>query len=126
MGKGGRDDAIDEGKVILCCALGCFNLGLYKAFDAIGCSGKAGLCCVNMECCCKGGAPYLFPFGCLGLRCECDGCSCINAQCHTCCLVGSAAIPCNKEVPVALVVLGLDLYPKMGCCKNQLEMMVRE
>jgi hypothetical protein len=79
MGKGG-DDAVDEGKIILCCALGCCNLGLYNGCDAIGCSGKAGLCCINMECCCKGGAPFLLPFGCLGLRCECDGCSLIDAQ----------------------------------------------
>lgn len=47
---------------------------LLSSFD------QAGLCCINMECCCKGGAPILLPFGCLGLKCECDGCSFINGQ----------------------------------------------
>jgi hypothetical protein len=28
----------------------------------------------------------------------------------------SGALPCNKEVPVAVTFLGLTLFPKVGCC----------
>jgi hypothetical protein len=34
------DDAVDEEKVILCCALCCVNCGYYNACDSLGCSGK--------------------------------------------------------------------------------------
>jgi hypothetical protein len=40
MGKGGCGDAVDEDKIILCCALCCFNCGWYNACDACGISGK--------------------------------------------------------------------------------------
>jgi hypothetical protein len=41
MGKGGcNNDAVNEEKIILCCALGCFNCGWYNACDACGVSGK--------------------------------------------------------------------------------------
>jgi hypothetical protein len=80
---------------------------------------------MNLQCCCKPDAPCLFPCGCLGIRPECDGCSVINAQCHSCCLVASAALPCNEEVPVAVSVLGLTLYPTVGCCVQQKEIMRR-
>ncbi|GKZ00750.1 hypothetical protein MPSEU_001026900 [Mayamaea pseudoterrestris] len=122
MGKGGYEDAVDENRITLCCALCCFNCGCYKTSDALGVSGKAGICCINLEFCCKPGAPYLFPLCCLGITTNCSDCSLINAQAHVCCSVCSAAIPCNDEVPVALVVLGLDLYPKVGCCLTQREM----
>lgn len=37
----GRDyDAVDESKLILCCALCCANVSFYPAFDCLGCSGK--------------------------------------------------------------------------------------
>ena len=36
-----------------------------------------------------------------------------------CCVVISAAIPCNQEVPVAVTIAGLTLYPKVGCCIKQ-------
>jgi len=87
---------------------------------------QAGLCCVNVECCAKLGAPCLFPCGCVGIRPECDGCSIINAQCHACCVVASAAVPCNKEVPVAVSVAGITLFPKFGCCVRQKEIMQRD
>jgi len=87
---------------------------------------QAGICCLNMECCAKMGAPCLFPFGCVGVKPECDGCSVINAQCHTCCLVVSAAVPCNEEVPVAVSIAGLTVFPKFGCCIRQKEIMNRD
>jgi len=110
-----RDDAVDEDNIVLCCALGCANIGLYQDADCAGCSGKAGFCCLNMELCCKFGAPCL-PCCCCGPRCECDGCSILNVQCQVCNLVVSAALPCNKEVPVACSLCGLTLFPKCGCC----------
>jgi hypothetical protein len=110
-----RDDAVDEENIALCCAVGCANCGIYKDGDCLGCSGKLGLCCLDMELCCKPSAPCL-PCLCCGPRMECDGCSIFNVQCQMCMMVVSGALPCNKEVPVALSVLGLTCFPKCGCC----------
>jgi hypothetical protein len=88
-------------------------------------SRQAGICCCNLECCCKFGAPCLFPCCCVGIRPECDGCSFINAQCQACCVVASIALPCNKEVPVAISVAGLTIFPTCGCCIRQKEIMNR-
>jgi hypothetical protein len=54
--------------------------------------------------------------GCCGPRCENDGCSVFNAQCQLFNVVVSGALPCNKEVPVAVTIAGLTLFPKVGCC----------
>ena len=35
------DDAVDEDKVTLCCAVCCANCGIYPTDDCCGCSGKA-------------------------------------------------------------------------------------
>lgn len=35
------DDAVDEDKVTLCCAVCCANCGIYPTEDCCGCSGKA-------------------------------------------------------------------------------------
>ena len=110
-----RDDAVDEENIVLCCAVCCANIGWYADADCVGCSGKAGLCCLNMEFCCKPSAPCL-PCICCGPRCENDGCSVLNLQCQACNLVASAALPCNKEVPVAVSAFGVTVYPKCGCC----------
>lgn len=110
-----RDDAVDEENIVLCCAVGCANCGLYKDLDCAGCSGKAGFCCLNLQFCCKPSAPCL-PCGCCGPRFENDGCSILNAQCQLFNLVVSAALPCNEEVPVAISVLGATVFPKCGCC----------
>jgi len=110
-------DAVDEDKLLLCCALCCANCSILPT-SCIGCSGKIGLCCLNIEFCCKPGAPCL-PCGCCGPKCENDGCSFCNAQVHCCCTVCSAALPCNEEVPVAVAVAGLMVYPKFGCCVTQ-------
>lgn len=72
----------------------------------------------------KPGAPCL-PCCCCGPAIECDGCSCVNIQAHCCCCVTSAAFPCNDEVPVALTVLGLTMYPKCGCMVPIKEVMDR-
>jgi hypothetical protein len=61
----------------------------------------------------------LTPFCCLGCKFETDGCSIINAQCQAMAVVCSAAIPCNEEVPVAVTIAGLTLYPKCGLCLKQ-------
>lgn len=47
------DDAIDEEKLVLCCALCCANMSTYPSADCLGCSGKVGMCCLNAEFCCK-------------------------------------------------------------------------
>ncbi len=49
----GGDDAVDESKLVLCCALCCVNLSTYPSADCLGCSGKSGICCLNCEFCCK-------------------------------------------------------------------------
>lgn len=87
---------------------------------------QLGLCCCNMECCFKPGAPCLMPFGVCGCKPECDGCSILNLQCHALCAVVSAAIPCNKEVPLAVSILGLTIFPKCGFCMQQKEIMDRD
>eukprot|EP00543_Licmophora_paradoxa_P004527 CAMPEP_0202448044 /NCGR_PEP_ID=MMETSP1360-20130828/6836_1 /ASSEMBLY_ACC=CAM_ASM_000848 /TAXON_ID=515479 /ORGANISM="Licmophora paradoxa, Strain CCMP2313" /LENGTH=133 /DNA_ID=CAMNT_0049065413 /DNA_START=96 /DNA_END=497 /DNA_ORIENTATION=+ len=110
-----RDDAVDEENIVLICAVCCANCGLYNDLDCCGCSGKAGFCCLNCEFCCKPSAPML-PLVCCGPRCENDGCSVFNIQCQFCQFVLSGAVPCNKEVPVAVSLLGATLYPKCGCC----------
>jgi hypothetical protein len=79
-----------------------------------------------LELCCKPSAPCLFPLGCLGIKCEGDGCSLVNLQCQICCTVLSAAVPCNEEVPLTVNLLGLTLYPKPGCCMSLKETMQRE
>ena len=147
----GNDDAVDEQDLILCCALCCANISVYPTVDCFGCSGtvrffdlnhstvlltniswrplnQTGLCCINLQCCCKGGAPCLVPFACLGMACDHyeEGCNFVNAQCHCCCWVTSLAIPCNDEVPMAVALAGLTLYPKLGCCIKQGEIMNRE
>jgi hypothetical protein len=81
---------------------------------------------MNLECCCKPGAPLLMPCGFLGCKPECDGCSILNGQCQAMCLVVSAAIPCNKEVPVAVAIAGLTLYPKCGFCIQQRDLFDKE
>ena len=147
-----NDDAVNEDKLVLCFAICCVNLSVYPTCDCVGCSGKVswlvswaakdssiscdpsiflsfsfqgGLCCLNAEVCCKPGSPALFPFCCIGLKPECDGCSIINGQCHVCCGVLSCALPCNKEVPVAVAFAGLTVYPKCGFCISQKEAMIR-
>jgi hypothetical protein len=55
MGLLSGDDAVDEEKIILCCALCCVHCGIYTGGDCPGCSGKCGLCCLNLEMCCKPG-----------------------------------------------------------------------
>jgi hypothetical protein len=86
---------------------------------------QAGICCCNLECCCKFGAPCLIPCCCVGIRPEYDGCSVINAQCQACCVVASIALPCNDEVPVALTIAGCTIFPTCGCCIQQKEIMRR-
>lgn len=45
-----------------------------------------------------------------------DGWSIFNVQCQVMNVVISGALPCNKEVPVAVSILGLTVFPKVGCC----------
>lgn len=111
----GGDDAINEDELILCCAFLCANCAVLPSLDCCGCSGKVGICCLQVEYCCKPGAPIL-PCGCIGPKIENDGCSAVNAQGHCCCTVVSMAFPCNDEVPVAVTALGVTLYPRRGCC----------
>jgi len=110
-------DAVDEDKLLLCCALCCANCSILPT-SCIGCSGKIGLCCLNIELCCKPGAPCLCCC-CCGPTCVDNGCSVCNAQVQCCCSVCNAALPCNEDVPVAVAVAGLMVYPKFGCCITQ-------
>ena len=74
-------DAVDEDKLIIVQACCCSNVALYPSVCSAGVSGKAGILCCNAECCFKLGAPPL-TCCCLGLKCENDGCSILNAQCQ--------------------------------------------
>jgi hypothetical protein len=114
----GDGDAVDEDELILCCAVCCSNCAIMTDCTCISCSGKIGCCCLNMEVCCKPGAPCL-PCCCCGPKIECDGCSCVNTQLQCCCVVCSSAFPCNEEVPVAITALGLTVFPTCGCCLKQ-------
>lgn len=80
---------------------------------------------MNAEMCCKIGAPCLCPFGCLGIKCQNNECAAVNAQIQCLFLLCSCAIPCNKEVPLAVSVAGLTVFPKCGCCMKQKEIMDR-
>ena len=88
---------------------------VHQDADCVGCSGKVGVCCVNCEVCCKPNAPCLALI-CCGPKIECDGFSILNVQIQVLSLVISAAVPCNKEVPVAISILGATIYPKCGYC----------
>ncbi|EJK49705.1 hypothetical protein THAOC_31385, partial [Thalassiosira oceanica] len=97
----------------------------YPTADCCGCSGKVGMCCMNAEFCCKPGAPCL-PCVCCGPKCDCDQCGSIcTLQAHLCCTVASAAFPCNDEVPIAVTIAGVTLYPKCGVCVPMKEVMKR-
>jgi hypothetical protein len=82
----------------------------------------------NLDCCpnfvftftalCRPGAEPL-PLLCCGPTCDCDGCKVLTSQCQCCCVVCNTAIPCNDDVPVAIVVGGLMCFPKRGCCVKQ-------
>lgn len=114
-----NNDAVDEDELILCCAVCCANCSILTNLSGcMSCSGKVGLCCLNMEVCCKPGAPKL-PCLCCGPKCEYDGCSCVNTQLQLCCCVCSAAFPCNQEVPVAISACGITVFPECGCCIKQ-------
>jgi len=76
------EDAVNEDETILCCAVCCANCSIYPALDALGASGKVGFCCCQLEFCCKPGAPCLIPCGVAGIKCENDGLSVFNTQCH--------------------------------------------
>lgn len=109
-------DAVNESDIVLCCAMMCINCGYYEAMDCIGCSGKFGCCCLQAEFCCKPNAESLFCW-CCGPKVDCSDCgSVVDVQCQICNAVVTGALPCNAEVPVAISVLGLTLYPKIGCC----------
>ena len=69
------------------------------------------------------GAPCL-PLCCCGPTCDGEGC--INAQVQVCCVVVSAALPPTDEVPAAVTIAGLTLYPKVGCCVPMKEIMDRD
>ncbi len=109
-------DGVNENDIALCCAMCCINCGTYEAVDCIGCSGKFGCCCLQADVCCKPNAPSLFCY-CCGPTVDCSDCgSVVDVQFQMCNLVVTGALPCNKEVPIAISILGLTLYPKVGCC----------
>ena len=41
-------------------------------------------------------------------------------------MVVSAALPPTDEVPAAVTIAGLTVYPKVGCCVPMKEIMDRE
>ena len=43
---------------------------------------------------------------------------CCKSQAQLCCLVQSGALPPDKEVPPTGALLGIQCYPKCGCCQK--------
>lgn len=113
------NDAINEAEQTICCALCCVNC---STLMTCGCSGKVGCCCLDIEFCCKPGAPCL---SCCCIGPTLGGCKGCTSQLQVCCVVVNAAFPCNNEVPAALAVGGLMVYPQCGCCVQQREIMDR-
>lgn len=129
----GRNDAVDEENVVLCCGICCVNCGCYNDVDCCGCSGefspaaamhcscslapvyfgasifvssldlcilppvlihgtshsyslilhvgKCGICCCNLEMCCK---PATDPLCCCCCGPTCEGKGVCNIQCQLC------------------------------------------
>ena len=108
-------DSVNEDRLLLLNACCCCNTALYPSLCALGCSGKAGVFCCNLEICCSLGASPMIPCGCCGCRPECSIWP--RGQLHVCCCVESCAWPCGSDdVPLACGLLGLTCYPKLGCC----------
>jgi hypothetical protein len=113
---GCSDDGVDEGKLVLCCALCCVNCSTYANGKCWGVSGKLGLCCISCEFCFNPSAACL-PCVCCGPQCQ--GCeSLCNIQGQLLCVSIQGAFPCTDDVPAALTALGLTVYPckNAGCC----------
>jgi len=83
----------------------CIGCGCSLLCDEKGGTHKADSCCQLGLLCCA-----------LGLKVKNIGCCMSQLQC--CCCVQSVAIPPNKEVPSTLALLGLQCYPKCGCCRK--------
>jgi hypothetical protein len=122
---------IDVTDLTLVYATMCCNTALYVAADCCGCSSKSTCCCCESESCLKIGGNL--GCGCNGnpddvcvCRCCCYSCglvspsTCCLGQSQCCCLVSSAALPPNEDVPCmcTLCCPGLVVCPKVGCCMN--------
>uniref|UniRef100_A0A7S2J909 Uncharacterized protein n=1 Tax=Haptolina brevifila TaxID=156173 RepID=A0A7S2J909_9EUKA len=111
-------DAVDENDLHIVSACCCSASALYLDCPAcIGCSGKGSLCCLEIDTCCKFGAPCL----CCGpCGCKCiSPTTCVKFQKQCCCFVNNCAFPCDEEMPAMLACCCLACYPKCGCCRKQ-------
>ncbi|CAD7968635.1 unnamed protein product [Amoebophrya sp. A120] len=118
------DAAADPNDLIPC--FGCLFCieSLYCTFPAcIGCSGNSEvLFCQQTVACCK-------PLDCKDAEkrcCACDNCNMYlmqprtlvqcNQQCF--CIDVRAALPCTKDVPMIVNMMGINCFPTTGCCKK--------
>ena len=112
-------DAVDENDLTILSACCCTTQALYtECPDCIGCSGKGSICCLEVDSCCKFGAPCLTPCCCLGCKCI-SPTTCIKLQKQCCCCVHNLAFPCDDEMPCMIGCCGFTCYPKCGCCMKQ-------
>jgi len=115
MGEG-DGDALDNNAIIVCEACCCCYDGFLCGDGCLGCMASETMCCLEMEFCCKSGAPKLCCI-CCAVRCV-PATVCIKSQAQTCCFAGAAAIPCDEEVPCMFGDCGLICYPGFYCCKT--------
>mmetsp|Transcript_11780 Transcript_11780/g.35089 ORF Transcript_11780/g.35089 Transcript_11780/m.35089 type:complete len:176 (-) Transcript_11780:65-592(-) len=116
-----EENAVNANELLIFSALCCVNSACYREADCCGCSGKVSVCCLSLEHCLKPGAPCLFPLCCLGIKCV-SPTTLLKAQSQCCCLVHSAALPCDDEVPCMLSCCFASCWPRCGCLKTQAQL----
>jgi hypothetical protein len=115
-------DSIDESKLTLIHGCFCCNTSCACMEDCCGVVAKGVLCCLEVECCLKLGSPALeqpqdgIACVCMAIRCLQEQTTCIKAQHQCCCLVHSAALPPDDEVPFTIACCGFVCVPQLGCC----------
>ena len=115
MGEG-DGDALDNNAIMVCDACCCQYDGFLFGDGCMGCMASETMCCLEVEYCCKSGAPTLCCV-CCAIRCV-SPTVCIKSQAQICCLAGAAAIPCDEEVPCMFGSCGIICYPGVYICKT--------
>ncbi|CAK0803699.1 unnamed protein product [Prorocentrum cordatum] len=115
MGEG-DNDALDNDSIMVCDGCCCCYDGLLFGDGCLGCMASETMCCLEVEYCCKSGAPTLCCV-CCAIRCV-SPTVCIKSQGQMCCLAGAAAIPCDDEVPCLVGSCGIVCYPTIAICKT--------
>ena len=110
----------------ICGACCCSYCGMdCNPVTCMGCAQMGGCLCLKSECCFKSPCKPFLKCTCCHWCCFCYQCDCAMKNLTCCqqtqqcfCLGGGCAIPCTKDVPMMLAMMGLMCYPKCGCCIN--------